>query len=282
MEAVLKSKEFSFDFNQDYSSCADVEVLADSIFQGVRLTTFCITMPKALLAELNTHRVFSRNAASSRAISPNRYSQEVPVWQPAHWTKEEKGMFGKHELEGVQLMLAKIISKSSYFFAKLHANLLYSIGLHKQYSSRHVDSFHLVKVIVSSTDFKNFIMLRSNKSAQPELQIIAGLIQLHLLNSRPTILNDGDWHIPFARFYESFNDISLEEKLLAAAGRIARVSYLNDKTIEEDVALGKRLIAMKHMSPFEHIAKASSENAINKQFVSNFDPAFIQYRSYLS
>src|SRR3954467_2779501 len=48
------------------------QVIADSIYRGSRLTTFEITFPRFILAEFNTHRVLSRNSASSRAI---------PVWK---------------------------------------------------------------------------------------------------------------------------------------------------------------------------------------------------------
>ncbi len=47
-------------------------VVADSIYRGSRLTTFEITFPRFILAEFNTHRMLSRNSASSRAI---------PVWK---------------------------------------------------------------------------------------------------------------------------------------------------------------------------------------------------------
>src|SRR5665811_2358425 len=45
------------------------EVLADSRSPaGHRLSTLEVTFPRFVLAEFNTHRVFSRNSASSRAI----------------------------------------------------------------------------------------------------------------------------------------------------------------------------------------------------------------------
>ena len=47
----------------------EARVIADSISpQGDRLTTFILTFPRIILAEFNTHRMFSRNSASSRAI----------------------------------------------------------------------------------------------------------------------------------------------------------------------------------------------------------------------
>ena len=46
------------------------KILADSLNPcGVRLTTFEITFPRIVLAEFNTHRVFSRNSASSSSAT---------------------------------------------------------------------------------------------------------------------------------------------------------------------------------------------------------------------
>ena len=45
------------------------EVLIDSVNPaGQRLTTFVLRFPRFVLSEFNTHRMFSRNASSSRAI----------------------------------------------------------------------------------------------------------------------------------------------------------------------------------------------------------------------
>ena len=47
----------------------EAKIVADSINpQGDRITTYLLTFPRFILAELNTHRVFSKNSASSRAI----------------------------------------------------------------------------------------------------------------------------------------------------------------------------------------------------------------------
>ena len=45
------------------------KVIADSVCpKGVRMTTMEIEYPRFILAELNTHRMLSKNSASSRAI----------------------------------------------------------------------------------------------------------------------------------------------------------------------------------------------------------------------
>ena len=43
----------------------NAKVVADSVSEaGDRLTTMVVTLPRSALAELNTHRAFSRNSAS--------------------------------------------------------------------------------------------------------------------------------------------------------------------------------------------------------------------------
>ena len=51
------------------------KVIADSISNGVRITSLQLHLPKFILAELNTHRVFSRSSASSRAIPTDKIIQ---------------------------------------------------------------------------------------------------------------------------------------------------------------------------------------------------------------
>ena len=41
-----------------YKDCTEATVVADSIYDGVRLTTFRATFPRFILAEVNTHRAF--------------------------------------------------------------------------------------------------------------------------------------------------------------------------------------------------------------------------------
>ena len=45
-----------------------VKIIADSIVDDKRVTTFELEYPRYVHSELLTHRVFSRNCASSRAI----------------------------------------------------------------------------------------------------------------------------------------------------------------------------------------------------------------------
>src|SRR4051812_47823071 len=54
------------------------KILADSLSpEGIRLTTFEVTFPRFILAEFNTHRMLSRNSASSRAIPTEKLLKRV-------------------------------------------------------------------------------------------------------------------------------------------------------------------------------------------------------------
>ena len=73
------------------------KIIADSIDpRGNRLTTFVVTFPRIILAEFNTHRMFSRNSASSRAIPFEKMvkSVEENPFIPIAWQKDHKGMQG--------------------------------------------------------------------------------------------------------------------------------------------------------------------------------------------
>jgi hypothetical protein len=61
------------------------KVILDSVSPaGVRLTTAEVTFPRIVLAEFNTHRMLSRNSASSRAIPVEKRIAMVEA-DPFRW-----------------------------------------------------------------------------------------------------------------------------------------------------------------------------------------------------
>ena len=69
-------------------------VIADSINQNNdRITTMILTLPRIVLAELNTHRALSKNSASSRAIPFEKMRDMVlnDPFIPIAWKKNTKG-----------------------------------------------------------------------------------------------------------------------------------------------------------------------------------------------
>lgn len=77
------------------------EIIADSKCGDHRITTFLLTYPRIIHAEMMTHRVFSRNSASSRAIPFEKMVKmvEEDPFIPIAWQKDHKGMQGTEYLD---------------------------------------------------------------------------------------------------------------------------------------------------------------------------------------
>lgn len=275
----------------------NAQIIADSINpRDCRLTTFVLDFPRWVLAELNTHRVFSRNAASSRAIPINKMIEMVLAEPavPSVYGKNQSGMQSKSILEGDELKLAKEGWLQARNRAIESAKELAALGLHKQYVNRTIENFMYIKVILSGTEFDNFFALRAHPDAQPELQALAYKMLEEYNKSEPKSLQPGEWHIPFGdnidsdRVFEEYvkkipphtvhlNSI-LEGKIKIAIARCARVSYFNFEgkdDYEADIKLCDRLFAStpRHLSPTEHVAKCLNDD----KFIGNFR-GWEQYR----
>lgn len=260
----------------------EVEMILDSIAQGVRLSTLRLKYPRFIHSEFLTHRKFSRNAASSRAIPVKTTLKRV--WNdpamPIHWGKVQRGMQAKQELTGVRLQVAKILWKAASKLACLFAWGMMKAGLHKQVANRILEPFVLIEVIVSATEFQNFLNLRNHADAQPEFQVLAFGVQQVLDQSTPNELKPGEYHLPY--ILESEHHFSLEDKIKISIARIARVSYNTfDGCLskpESDKNLYEKLIGSdpKHLSPTEGVAFVT---LFKDQFIpSNFDYPWQQYR----
>lgn len=201
------------------------EIIADSLNPlGNRLTTFILEYPRFIHAELMTHRVFSKNAASSRAIPIEKMIQQVidnPA-MPEFWGKNQSGMQAKEELDNVSAIYSADISQYNehgatttvpiHYTTKEYAQKLWlasrdqsiesvkklnRIGLHKQICNRLLEPWFNIRIILSGTEFENFFALRAHKDAQPEFQKLAFLMLEQYNASTPKTLSDGEWHIPF-------------------------------------------------------------------------------------
>jgi hypothetical protein len=184
-------------------------ILADSLSpRGVRLTTFELTFPRIILAEFNTHRVFSRNSASSRAIPVEKMLRMVDddPYIPSHWGKNQKGMQAEAELTAEEQDLARrqwLLARDS---AMAHAKIMLEIGLHKQLTNRLLEPFMWHTVIVSSTEWSNCWHLRDNEAAHPEIRrSIHAARELYESNT-PMPLAYGEWHLPLVIGVDVFAD----------------------------------------------------------------------------
>ena len=243
-------------------------VVLDSVNPvGVRLTTIEATYPRIIHSELMTHRVFSRNAASSRAVPAYKNLDRVredpfdPVW----WGKEQSGMSGREELTGHDLEYAKLLWASAREAAYQHARCLIKAGLHKSLVNRILEPFSWITVIISSTEWINFFNQRCHPDAQPEFEKVAQMMRKVYDASTPEFR---DWHTPYIQPDEEFD---LSDRIKISIGRCARVSYLNHHGVrdpDDDLKLYQRLVsaAPKHWSPLEHVAQAMQTGSRSGNF----------------
>lgn len=250
------------------------KIIADSISEsGDRLTTMELEYPRFILAEFNTHRTFSRNTASSRAIPTAKIIERVrddPA-MPFVWGRNQPGMQAGEPLSDTNRLLAKNRWLASAHMAAEYAEHLAHIGAHKQIVNRILEPYMWVKTIVSSTEWDNFFDQRISPAAQPEMRILAERMRDALDGSRPELLRVGHWHLPYlddATGVEIIENPAVwgpgDWDILArrvSVARCARVSYLNHdgvRDIDEDSRLYAKLLTGGHWSPFEHVATPSS------------------------
>lgn len=246
-----------------------------------RLATFVIKAPKFIYGHICSHRALSRNTSSSRAIPAKRLRSMVlnKPYTPIYFGKNKPGMQSGEELKGWRLWF----SKKLWLWARVIPCLIHFVsekmGVHKELLNRMIEPWLMVDVILSGTEWENFILLRSNPSAQPEMQFISKEINKQLNETTPQSLKAGEWHIPFILSSEKGLSLDMQKKISAA--RCARVSYKlfdgETSNIESDLRLCDKLISLGHWSPFEHQAEAlatvdRSGNFVGwKQFRKEFE-----------
>lgn len=233
------------------------KVLLDSITKNSnRLITLELEYPKNIHWELLTHRDFSRNASSTRAIPVNKMIEET-ISNPAKPTFMENipGMQADTPIEGDKLKAAEFVWAKAQESAILAAQTLSAIGVHKQVTNRLLYPFSNIKVVLSSTQFSNFFKLRRSPDAQQEMQELADAMHRAISQSKPKLIFDNSWHMPYLTVEDRLRPI--EEQLSISAARCARVSYNKNDVLsdpEADLELARKLASAGHMSPFEHIA----------------------------
>lgn len=245
----------------------ETKIILDSIApSGGRLTTFQFTLPRIVLAEFNTHRMFSRNSASSRAIPVEKMIKRVfdDPFIPTYFGKNQKGMQAEGELEEVERVNAKNAWREWISVCLKYASIFKDLGLHKQLANRTLESVNWHTIVCSATEYSNYFGLRDNKSAAPEIRDSAHVAQELYKKNEPVERIDGEFHLPYVEGYDQDSlraeGFTVEQLIQVSVGRCAAVSYLNQENTRDpngdiDRAV-KRLLPGGHMSPFEHPAEA--------------------------
>jgi hypothetical protein len=270
------------------------KVIADSLSTaGVRITTLELQYPRFIHGEVMTHRVFSRNAMSSRAIPVAKMVQQVlsdPA-MPIHWGKNQPGMQAAEEHDAPVTVPGVLRNAFGAFngyhnpdhapeqtdkvtwwrflgwVGALGATAYADAGYHKQIVNRRLEADQWMRTLVTSTEWTNFFELRAHPDAQPEFHELALQMQGAMGSSEPVLMassNDvGSWHLPY--ILDSERALYRPDILVKlSTARCARVSYLTHDgetpDVQKDLALFERLVGSRplHASPAEHQARASS------------------------
>lgn len=268
------------------------KIIADSVgyYGGAmsRLTTIQLRYPRLVHSETMTHRVFSRNASSSRAIPVAKMIEQVrndPA-APYVWTTNKPGM------QGDVVTDPELIAKYDQMWIEAanqaadNAEVLMGEGLHKQVVNRILEPFQWISVIVTATEWANWFELRNHKDADPTIKRLAEVMLAAMEASEPKHLIAGEWHLPYVSKEEK-SALPIATLVKISAARCARVSYLTHDgefpDVDKDIALYERLVGSRplHASPIEHQARVINLNNDEIGLNGNFSPLWVQHRKLL-
>ena len=259
------------------------KIIADSLSRdGTRLTTVEAVYPRFIHAQFMTHRVFSRNASSSRAIPVTKLIEDVennPA-MPLSWGRNQRGMQAKELFPASDTQALDSAWLSARDAALYHARRLNAMGIHKQIVNRILEPFAHIHVVITGTEWDNFYNLRCHDAAQPEIQALASHIRVAQAASVPVDFGEliHGWHLPYITPEES-EKWPVDALLMYSVARCARVSYTNHGTDkidhEKDAILHDDLMREGHMSPFEHQARPVEYRGV--ELSSNLH-GWVQYR----
>jgi thymidylate synthase ThyX len=266
-------------------------VLAHSVSpQGIPFITYEIEYPRLILAELNTHRMLSKNSFSSRAVPFNKMIEQLNG-RPVRFGQANPGMQDRGEdynvgvnylfpcpITGVPQGGVTVTALEAWEEAKRaairHAKAFYEAGYHKQIYNRLLEPFQMMKTIISGTEWANFFWLRDDEAADPTLRELARVMKEAKEQSTPELLQPGEWHLPYIDCAREDNGdwsysivhgepggwqgreyITLEDAIKVSCARCAAVSYRNEGyALDKSLEVYERLVGSdkKHASALEH------------------------------
>lgn len=263
------------------SKQVSAKIIADSVSkEGNRITTFELEYPRIIHSELMTHRLFSRNAASSRAIPVKTLIEMVrnePA-MPVRFGANQPGMQDKGE-EHTALVLNHFSPPKAWAIAAedaaFWADAFAEAGYHKQIANRLLEPFQRMKTVLTATEYENFWWLRLDKDADPTIEALGKAMYQVYTESDPEPLSPGQWHTPYVDHLVTITEyasednfeycildennkpviLTEEEALSISASCCAQVSYRRlISTKDKALDIYSRLLSgdKVHASPFEH------------------------------
>lgn len=232
------------------------KVIADSInWTDSRVTTLELEYPRYIHSELMTHRVFSRNAASSRAIPVDKMI-DIIVNQKEFfpiWTETQKGMQGKIITDEDRILTLNTEWKMARAHATHAAWNLKRAGVHKQNINRLLEPYQFMKTLVTATDWDNFFYLRIAPDVMPEMQLLAIKMKQAIASSEPRKIEKDEWHLPYIKGDEGYDEETAKKISVSCC---AQVSYRKlDTSMEKALDIFQKLVSgdRLHASAFEHV-----------------------------
>ena len=241
---------------------------------GQRIDTLIAEYPRAIHSQVLTHRVFSKNSSSTRAIPLSKAIDQINA-KPAKyiWTKNQSGMQGEvitdsgtlHDLEETFYTARENAMYAAQKLATLG-------GAHKQNAGRLLEPFQNIRIVLTSTEWENWDWLRNHEDAQGEINVLAQAIYAARQSAIPMVLAAGEWHVPFVDrnrhpvtkelLYSVEKDgaplmLDAEEAKLISMSVCAQTSYRkSDYSLEKAIVMRARLLEPErvHSSPSEHQA----------------------------
>lgn len=247
----------------------EAHIAADSVNPaGNRLTTWVLKYPRSIHSELMTHRVFSRNSASSRAIPISKMIQRVidDPFVPHWWGKAQPGMQAYEEIDDKKKQLAvklwlkardqtleviRGFGDASSEGAEAADNLL-SLGLHKQVVNRLLEPWMHIEIVLSATEWNNWFLLRDEAAAEPHIRELAHTMRQMYLAHEPVLKSglpggcrmtsegvlqtsgqsaawEQFWHVPFGSLDQNVVGApAVMNRIKESIAHCAWVSYLNE------------------------------------------------------
>jgi len=246
---------------------------------GKRIDTLICEYPRTVHAQLLTHRVFSKNSSSTRAVPIKKSIQQIEN-NPAQniWTHKKAGMQGSVVKPDSPLYAQAQLLHNLHSVASMNtAAALDSIGIHKQNAGRYLEPFQNIKIVLTSTEWENWDWLRADEDAQGEIAELANAIYVARQEAKVIELKAGEWHLPFVHSHRNvagilqyytleqsensqkpvFREHTLEDAKKISMSACAQTSYRNlDLSLEKAKDLYGKLFGGKkvHASPSEHQA----------------------------
>lgn len=243
-----------------YSKCGET---------GKEICSYELEYPRISHSELLTHRVFSRNSSSTRAIPLSKVIDNIKQ-NPAKfiWTQNQIGMQGTPVCRSHAI--AADTFKDALFGAVAYVLQDHQLPFepHKQHIGRFLEAFQNIKVVLTTTEHANWDWLRIDSAAQPEIEDLASSMKQARDALEPTVLYHNEWHLPYVitkftkqgwKYYhpETEEELSTKQAITLSRAACAQVSYRNLDLSDEAVSrITERLFGSEkiHSSPAEHQA----------------------------